>query len=59
MKTTNQAAEEMKITRDGVVKAARKLGIRKTGRDYVFSSADMLRIMGRPAPGRKKGGSTK
>jgi hypothetical protein len=54
MKTTREAAEEAGITPDGVVKAARLLGIRKTGRDYVFSPSDLLRILNRPAMGRPR-----
>jgi len=52
MKTTHQVAAEIGISRDAVTKAARKLGLKKKGRDHIFSSADVLRIMGRPKRGR-------
>lgn len=54
MKLSRQLAEELGVNQNAIARRARKLGIKRQGHDYFFSSADVLRIMGAPKRGRPK-----
>ncbi len=52
--TSTEAAKLLNLTAVTVRLRARKLGLERTGRDWLFSEADLIRLRNAPDGRRKK-----
>jgi hypothetical protein len=64
VKTTKEVAAEIGLSIWGVLAAARRLGFKKRGRDYIFSDEDVAKLRGRNTtigwvPGRPRKGDNR